>query len=126
MRVASVKAVPKAPIAVAKQMAPAEMKAGLRPGMMTSPSSTAKGSWPPKWFSGSRGAAGSLTANSIRAMIVRGDLTGHLRLTSASTTLPALGTLSVGNGGLASDGREAAFIVVMEGGNSFSAQALPH
>jgi len=28
-----------------------------------STNATAKGSWPPKWFSGSRGAAGSLTAN---------------------------------------------------------------
>src|SRR5919204_558293 len=36
MRVASVNAVPNAPIAVAKQIAPAEISAGCRPGISTS------------------------------------------------------------------------------------------
>ena len=70
MRVASVKAVPNAPMAVAKQMAPAEMKAGFRPGMMTS-RITRQGEAPSeRAASSSRGSSFSAVAITVR--IVRG------------------------------------------------------
>src|SRR3546814_3636036 len=64
MRVARVKAVPNAPTAVAKQIAPDDRKAGLRPGMMTS-STTRSGEAPSeRAASSSFGSSFSVAARS--------------------------------------------------------------
>ena len=68
--VASVKAVPKAPIEVAKQMAPAERKAGCRPGRITS-RTTRHGEAPIERAASSRRPS-SFSAAAMMVRITRG------------------------------------------------------
>ncbi len=70
MRVASVKAVPKAPIAVAKQMAPADRKAGFSAGTITSRTTRHRPAPSERAASSMRGSSFSAAAITVR--IVRG------------------------------------------------------
>ena len=71
MSVASVKAVPKAPIAVAKAIAPAAIKEGIRPGKITS-TTTRKGEAPivraASSSAGSSFSAAAITVNKTRGI----------------------------------------------------------
>ena len=68
--VASVKAVPKAPMAVAKQIAPAASSAGLRPGTSTS-RSCCQGEAPSE-RAASSSCGSSFSAAAITVRMVRG------------------------------------------------------
>jgi hypothetical protein len=70
IRVASVNAVPKAPIEVAKQIAPAEISAGFRPGMSTS--STTRHGAAPRERAASSSFGSSFSAAAITVRITRG------------------------------------------------------